>query len=71
LTLRQKITSRKRSKNGGNSGTGVYMREGITSRVMAADRPYGEFYGFYSASPEYFGYALVFFIRGIPVPLNF
>jgi hypothetical protein len=24
--------------------------------VMAADRPYGEFYEFYSVSPEYFGY---------------
>jgi hypothetical protein len=23
---------------------------------MAADRPYGEFYDFYSVSPEYFGY---------------
>jgi hypothetical protein len=31
------------SKNGGDNGTGVYMREGITSREMAADRPYGEF----------------------------
>jgi hypothetical protein len=30
------------------------MREGTTSRVMA-DRPYGEFYDFYSVSPEYFG----------------
>jgi hypothetical protein len=28
-------------------GTGVYMREGTTSRVMAADRPYDEFYDFY------------------------
>jgi hypothetical protein len=27
--------------------------------VMAADRPYGEFYDFYSVSPEYFGYTLV------------
>jgi hypothetical protein len=24
--------------------------------VMAADRPFGEFYDFYSISPEYFGY---------------
>jgi hypothetical protein len=32
------------------------MREGTTSRVMAADKPYGEFYDFYSVSPEYFGY---------------
>jgi hypothetical protein len=35
------------------------MREGTTSRVMAADRPYGDFYDFYSVSPEYFGYPLV------------
>jgi hypothetical protein len=48
-------TSRKRSKNGGYIGTGVYMREGTISRVMAADRPYGEFYDFYSVSPEYIG----------------
>jgi hypothetical protein len=27
---------------------------------MAADRPYGEFYDFYSVSPEYFGYHLVY-----------
>jgi hypothetical protein len=26
---------------------------------MAADMPYGEFYDFYSVSPEYFGYTLV------------
>jgi hypothetical protein len=32
----QKRTSRKRSKNGGDGGTGVYTREGNTSRVMAA-----------------------------------
>jgi hypothetical protein len=30
-----------------------------TSRVMAADRPYDEFYDFYSVSPEYFGHSLV------------
>jgi hypothetical protein len=35
------------------------MREGNTSRVMGADRPYGEFYDFYSVGPEYFGYSLV------------
>jgi uncharacterized protein YjcR len=29
--------------------------EGTTSRVMAADRPYGKFYDFYSVSPENFG----------------
>jgi hypothetical protein len=32
------------------------MREGTTSREMAVNRPYGEFYDFYSISPEYFGY---------------
>jgi hypothetical protein len=32
------------------------MREGTTSRVMAADRPYDEFYDFYSISAEYFEY---------------
>jgi hypothetical protein len=42
------------------------MREGTTSRVMAADRPYGEFYDFYSVSPEYFGYNLVELARGAP-----
>jgi hypothetical protein len=34
---------RKRSKNAGDGGTGFYMREETTSRVMAADRPYVEF----------------------------
>jgi hypothetical protein len=29
------------------------------SRVTAADRPYGEFYDFYSISPENFGSTLV------------
>jgi hypothetical protein len=38
----------------------VYMREGTTSRLMAADRRYGEFYDFYSISPEYFGYLVVY-----------
>jgi hypothetical protein len=33
------------------------MQEGTTSRLMAADRSYGEFYDFYS--PEYFGLTLV------------
>jgi hypothetical protein len=28
------------------------MREGTTSRVMAADRPYGTFYDVYSVSLE-------------------
>jgi hypothetical protein len=36
------------------------MREGTTSRVMAADRPYGEFYDFYSVIPEYFEYHHVY-----------
>jgi hypothetical protein len=35
------------------------MREGTTSRLMAVDRPYGEFYDFYSVSPEYFRHTLV------------
>jgi hypothetical protein len=30
--------------------------------VIAADGPYGEFYDFYSVSPEYFGYHLVQFV---------
>ena len=60
LTLWQKRTSRKRSKNEWDGGTGVYMREGTTSRVTAADRPYGEFYDFYSVSPENFGSTLVY-----------
>jgi hypothetical protein len=59
FTLWQKRTSRKRSKNGEDGGTGVYMWEGTTSRVMAADMPYGEFYGFYNVSPEYFGFTVV------------
>jgi hypothetical protein len=36
------------------------MREGTTSRMMAAERPYGEFCEFYSVSPKYFGYTLVY-----------
>jgi len=35
------------------------MWEGTTLRVTAPDRPYGEFYNFYSFSPENFGYHLV------------
>jgi hypothetical protein len=31
------------------------MQEGTTSRLMAVDRPYGEFYDVYNVSPEYFG----------------
>ena len=43
----------KRSKNEGDGGTGVYIREGTTSRVTAADRPYGKFYDFYSQSGNF------------------
>jgi hypothetical protein len=53
------VQDRSRSKNGGDGGTGVYVREGTTSRVMAADRPYGKFYDFYSVSLETFGSTLV------------
>jgi hypothetical protein len=35
------------------------MRDGTTSRMLAADRPYGEFYDLYGISLEYFGYTLV------------
>ena len=35
------------------------MREGTTSRVMVADKPYGELYDFYSISPENFGSILI------------
>jgi hypothetical protein len=31
------------------------MSEGATSRIMAADRPCGKFYDFYSVISEYFG----------------
>jgi hypothetical protein len=41
------------------------MREGTTSRVTAADRPYGEFYDFYSVSPENFGSTLVLSSGGL------
>ena len=47
------------SKNGGDGGTGVYLREGTTSRTTVADRPYVELYDFYSVSLENFGYHLV------------
>jgi hypothetical protein len=50
LTLWQKRTSRKRSKNLGDSGTGFYVREGTTSRVMAVDRPYDKFFFIFTAS---------------------
>jgi hypothetical protein len=45
----------KPSENGRDDGTDVYMRERTTSRVMAADRPYCEFYNLYIVSPEYCG----------------
>jgi hypothetical protein len=48
-----------RSKIGGDGGNGVYIREGTTSRVTAADRPYGKFYDFCSVSLETFGSTLV------------
>ena len=51
------------SKNGGDRGTGVYVRQGTTSRVMAVYRPFGQFYDFYSVSPENFGSTHVFTIR--------
>jgi hypothetical protein len=35
------------------------VREGTTSRVMAADKPYVEFYDFDNVNPEYIGYTLV------------
>jgi hypothetical protein len=46
------------------------MREGTTSRMMAADRPYGEFYDFYSVSPEYFGFNFVYLDRYVNCRLN-
>jgi hypothetical protein len=39
------------------------MREGTASRVMVANRPHGEFYDFYSISPEYFGYHHIYFAK--------
>jgi hypothetical protein len=41
------------------------MCEGTSSRVMVANRPYGEFYDFYSISPEYFGYHLIWFNKDV------
>jgi hypothetical protein len=54
------VQDRSRSKNGGDGGTGVYIRKGTSLRVMAADGPYGNFYDFYSVSVETFGSTLVF-----------
>jgi len=42
------------------------MREGTTSRVTVADRPYGEFYDFYSISLENFGYHIVLLSQSPP-----
>jgi hypothetical protein len=65
------MNSRKRSKKGEDGETGVYMREGTASRVMAAYRSYGKFYDFYSVSSEYFGYHLVYCIsREFPKLIN-
>jgi hypothetical protein len=50
-----KRTYRKRSKNLRDDRIGVYMREGTTSRVAAADRPYGEFYEFSKRQSGIFG----------------
>jgi hypothetical protein len=35
------------------------MQEGTTSRVMVANGSFGEFYDFYSVSPECFGFILL------------
>jgi hypothetical protein len=40
-------------------GMANYEREETTSRMMVADRPYGEFCEFYSISPEFIGYTPV------------
>jgi hypothetical protein len=42
-----------------SGGSSVYMRVGPTSRMMAADRHYGQSYDFYSVSPGYFRYPFV------------
>jgi len=55
LTTLTEKDFRKRSKNGGDGGTGVYIREGTTLRVTAANRPYAKFYDFYSVSLQTFG----------------
>jgi hypothetical protein len=39
------------------------MREGTTWRVTVADRPYGEFYDFYSVNLESFEYHMVYGIN--------
>jgi hypothetical protein len=70
FTVWQKRTSRKHSKNG-DGGTGVYIQEGITLRVIAANRPNGEFYDFYIISSEYSGasvYELNPFLKAVRKP---
>jgi hypothetical protein len=49
----------KRSKNEGDGGTDIYMREGTTSRVTVDDRPCSEIYDFYVTS-EYFWRTLLY-----------
>jgi hypothetical protein len=50
---------KKAFQKGGDGGTGVYMWEGTTSRVMVSDRPYGAVHDVYRISPEYFVSPLV------------
>jgi hypothetical protein len=64
------VQDRTRFKIGEDGGTGVYIREGTTSRVTAADRPYGKFYGFYSVSLETFGSTLVYKVTTILQKVN-
>jgi hypothetical protein len=51
--------------------TDVYMRAGTTSRVMAIERIYVEFYYFYSVSPEYLDRSSSYFTFGCNVSLIF
>jgi len=60
LILRQSWEKCYKTPRNDSTRTGVYMREGTTSRVTVADRPYGKFYDFYNVSPENFGSTLVF-----------
>jgi hypothetical protein len=59
LDSRRENVSRRLFKNGGDGGTGVYIQEGTTLKVTAADRPYSKFYDFHSVSLETFGSTLV------------
>jgi hypothetical protein len=67
LTLLTDKNFQEAFQNGEDGGTGVYeyMRKGTAWRVMAADRPYGEFYELYSVRPEYFGCHLVYINKKI------